>query len=107
MKPPVIRIVIFFPACGAHAEFLHGGSAPVIGDIHDYGIARPTVSAVDERVAEPPVAWISHFRKALGADAYIRGDESRPLLPYPAFPYRKGVIIYGRDFSPVSRGYMG
>ena len=75
MKATVLRVVILLLAPGAHLEVSHGCQWPVIGDIFDYGKARPAVSAVGKWIAVAPVLRVQSLTKTWPAGGDIRGDE--------------------------------
>ena len=72
MKAAVVRIVVFVPARFTERKTVHGGVAPVIGNIRNDGIARPAVGAVDKRVLIPSVLRVEQLPETVAANRYIR-----------------------------------
>ncbi|GBE03399.1 hypothetical protein BMS3Abin09_00314 [bacterium BMS3Abin09] len=94
MKSPVKDMTVLCPALRTHIEVLHGGVLPVVGNLLDYGKARPAVGAVGEGIFEPPVVRVIYLFGALIAYRNVRKDGYPPLsLPF-AFPDLK-VLITG------------
>ena len=78
VESPVGWIVVLRRAQLAHRERRHRGARTVVGNIADDREPWPAVGAVDERVAEPPVARISELGQAVRAGRGVGGDERPP-----------------------------
>ena len=93
VEPAVRRIVVLRRAFRAHGERGHGGQRPVVGHAGDDGEPGPTVGAVDERVAEPPVRRVRQLGQAVvtgrgvgrdqraAAAGVVAGDDREPRRP--------------------------
>ena len=81
------RIVVFPLAREAHFEGGHGGARAIVGNVVDDREARAAIGAVDEGIAEAAVARVHHLAKTIGADRYIRRNQS----------FRRGVETAGHD----------
>jgi hypothetical protein len=80
MKPPVCGIIVLGLALGTHGKIFHGGGGPVIGNLFNYGETRPTVGAVDKRIAVASVCGIKELFQTFSAGSYIRRDEDELAL---------------------------
>ena len=63
----------------AHLEAGHRRVRPVVGDVAHDREARPAVGAVDERVAEAPVARVEQLGQAVGAGRAVGRDRGPRL----------------------------
>ena len=75
VETPVERIVVFRLAGWTHGKDAHGRLISVVGDILHNREARPTVGAVDERIAVAAVGWIKQFARTVRANRNIRGNQ--------------------------------
>ena len=79
MKSAVRGIMIFCFAGRTHLETLHGRKRPVIWDVHNDGVTRAAVRAIDKRIPETSVLWVKQLPQTIFTYAYIRGNK-RPAV---------------------------
>ena len=103
MESPIVGIVVFRLAVGAHPERRHRRGRSVVWDVLNNRVTRTAIGAICEWVEVTAVAWRRRIPKTLSAGCDIRRYQSKLSRRSAAFPnieavFIKGFQIGGLDF---------
>ena len=70
--PPTAMPGILLPALWAHGELLHRSIFPIIGQLFQDTVTRPTGSTTDKGIGIAPVLWVFHLLQAVFTQRQIR-----------------------------------
>jgi hypothetical protein len=95
MISPMLDILVFPLALGAHAEGPHGRHGTIVGHIGDDGKAGAAIGAVDKGISMAPIVGIQQLLLTTLAEADVWRNENELLGNLGALPDGKGTQAPG------------